>query len=742
MLRLFFLGLLISLSSITFSQIETLTSEERAYLYHIVKKSPILEHNIGRFLEYTGPEVRLTNQHLNYDSIENYIINNPSSLLIHTSEIRKSSVGILSEVANKIALWELNKTLLNQRSKNKNETNIYKTRYELFEHLLIHHLPPKAIKKEDNETSIHPKVLQLLNPSLHLNDKIKMVGTFRFLNENERFVTLTAINKAVNQYVQERSLEIFTHLGGVTTSYNNVLVAAGDGSITSGLLDEREKDEKGRWNRGLPKAIGLFPYQLKKVTTNTKDIAPIQPTMFTSNDFLTAENNKATTIHFDIWGYNSSKQTTIVIERKGKTYHLFGSGETRFLSPDSSFAGGETFQNVLNKLHEKLKIIDRKIYGKKGYDYWISFHEKRHDEIKTQVLKLEMEITGMGSYTIHTKPNGVKQKDQEVNKTKSDKKNRRTKQHQYIQKNNQLSDTKKKIVELKKEKEEALERRSELENTINFHTDVFGRNWVPFTVKDGVYTFEDSCTFDILTQDFIIPPTAKPEHFEVRLIAIPYTSSMKNSDEVMMHINVTHIEPNYNARVQLSFNDVFESNSWDLKQTLLKDKDSLSIQVFLEELLNNKKPFIIQARGNGIGRWNGLKTVYNPDQEELSSYPTSKNDTTFKRLRTSEVNIYINREILFEVNSFTDPVRTTFPIQNSKVAELKTKYNLTYNQILSAYRTAAILFKLQDELNEKCGDYFEREKTKIIIDRLNNALKKAKILVGKVSVKAELFKDI
>ncbi|MBI3240276.1 MAG: hypothetical protein HYZ43_15760, partial [Flavobacteriia bacterium] len=35
-----------------------LSAEERAYLYHIVKKSPILDQNIGRYFEYKGPMVR------------------------------------------------------------------------------------------------------------------------------------------------------------------------------------------------------------------------------------------------------------------------------------------------------------------------------------------------------------------------------------------------------------------------------------------------------------------------------------------------------------------------------------------------------------------------------------------------------------------------------------------------------------------------------------------------------------
>lgn len=733
--------LMVFITTSVYTQTDALNAEERAYLFHIVRKSPILENNIGRYLEYNGPEVRFHNQQLNYDSIENYIINNPSSLIIHSSEIQKSSVGIIAEASNKIAIWELNKMMLTKRMKNSDEFKIYKARYERFEDILQTHIPLAALKNDNNSKIIHPKVEQLLNPSLHLNDKIKMVESFHFLNTNDQLATLNAINKSINEYVSQRTFEIFKHLGGNTTAFENVLVAAGDGSLTSGMLEEREKDENGRWNKGLPKAIGLFPYQLKIIPQKSKDISPIQPNRVTVNNFYTSPvTSKSINVHFDIWGYNSDKQTTVVIERNGKTYHLFGSGENRFLSPDSTFAKGETYQRIIDGLKKKIASIDEKIYGKKGYDYWIAYHEKRRDEQKAQVIALEHEIANISSYVVHTKQNGVKSKSGEVNKTYSDKKKRKEKQHQYILKNEQLSATIKKIKDLQKEKEEIIEIRNGLDQKMNYCIEVFGRNWVPFTVSEGLYTFEDSTTFDMLTQDLKFPPSTDSNYFEVRLIAIPYTISSDQADEVMLHINVSEVDPDYNARIQLRFNDVFSSNSWQLNKPLLTEEDSLSVRVFFEQLLDKKKEFNIIARGNGLGKWNGAKTVYHSNQTEIDSYPINSEDITFKRLRTSEVNVFVDRVISLEVNSFTDPVRTSFEIQNAKIKEVQLKYNLTYNQILSAYRSAAILFKLQDEFNVKCGEYLDRESARIIIDRLNAVFNKAKITIGRASIKASLFK--
>src|SRR3990167_1322506 len=125
-----------------------LNPEERAYLYHIVKKSPILDQNIGRYFEYKGPMVRFMNKEINFDSIETIIINNPEQLFIRTSEIGKSPKGIIAEAANKMALWELNKVLLASRQSDK-ELERFANEYARFEAILTPKLPPAAFKGSD-----------------------------------------------------------------------------------------------------------------------------------------------------------------------------------------------------------------------------------------------------------------------------------------------------------------------------------------------------------------------------------------------------------------------------------------------------------------------------------------------------------------------------------------------------------------------------------------------------------------
>jgi hypothetical protein len=165
-------------------------------------------------------------------------------------------------------------------------------------------------------------------------------------------------------------------------------------------------------------------------------------------------------------------------------------------------------------------------------------------------------------------------------------------------------------------------------------------------------------------------------------------------------------------------------------------------------LTDKKTPFSIIARGQGIGKWNGIKTIRDKQAVEIENYPgetkeeqiASRMDTTFQRLRKSEVIINLNRKTLLEINSFTDPVASNLTISNEDILSSMKKYNLSKNQILSALRTVEILMQLKDELNVLAGTYLDRQTAKIVIDRLNNEIAKTKITVGKASFKINQLK--
>lgn len=742
---------------VSFSQVnDGLTPTERAYLFHIVKKSPILDHSIGRLIEYTGPLIKFKNNELNYDSLELLIINQPAYLIIRKDEIAKAPKGVLNEAANKMAIWELNKLLLSFTSTKLEAENLKDL--AKFEELLIAYFPPNALKEKNNETVIQPKLKQLLNPSLTLDEKVTLVQSMHFLDFEDGFMVLTAINKAINQFVENRSYEIYKAIGGQAEVYKNVLVAAGDGSSTSGILDEREKDEKGRWNKGLPKAVGLFPYQLVKNSDASKKQQKISSQLFATTDFTTVGENRSTNLHFDVWGYNSKKQTTVVIEKNGLNYHLFGSGETRFLSPDSTFSSGETFQKTIIDL-EKNKIgqLNEAIYGKKGFDYWIDYQTKKKNAVELKIKENEHKYSDLHSQPILTNEKRAKKSNPSNYKngkgstdyqpTTRSRKEKKKSQSEIVQLYNTYENYKRKIAQLEKDKQNAINLKEQYQNTLGVYKRNMGYKWAKFEEKDGLYLFEDSSTFDLYTQEFVFPPKKEKEGFEIRLISIPIHSLSKEADEVMLHVSLIDAKPHYSSKIQLQLNDVFESDKFNLNRSLLHSSDSLAMLQIFEGLKSKKIPFKILVNGQGEGTWNGIQTIKNKAPLKLTSYPgltteeknKAKMDTSFVRLRTTEMFINLDRELNIEINSFTDPVASNLNITNPVLIELMNENNWTKNDLLSAFRSLTILLKLKEEINNYAGLYLKREDAKLVIDRFNREFLKTKVWVGSIAIKQSDF---
>ena len=489
--------------------------------------------------------------------------------------------------------------------------------------------------------------------------------------------------------------------------------------------------------------------------------ASIEPLRYSKNKLRTVGNNKITNLHFDVWGYNSKKQTTVVIERKGLSYHLFGSGKTRFLSPDSTFSDGATFQSIINQLkNDKIKVLNDKITGKKGFDYWISNYEKKKTESAKKINKYERDYSEYG-YTSITTKNKMSRKDKKERermieenpnqplkknfqpKTDSNKDKRSQLQEAIVRENESYKSYKKYIADLKYEKENAQKILAEYQLKLNEYNQLMGEKWATYTYKDGIYTFEDSTQFDMLTQEFQFKEKNKEEDFEIRLLSIPFSCLSKDADEVMLHIHLADAEPSYDARLQIHLEDAFDSDKFTITKQLITKEDSVAVKQLFESIMNKKLPLIISNKGNGIGKWNGQKTIKDENPNELNSYPgateTEKQqqrmDSTFSRLRKTELIIKTKQTILFEINSYTDPVSSNLSITNPTIQSLMTKNNLSKNDVLSAYRTGFILKKLKQELNILAGEYLDPPNAKIVIDRLNTEIEKSKITIGKTSIK-------
>jgi hypothetical protein len=745
----FLLIFILSIGSIhSFAQQDdNLLSFERACLFHIVKKSPSLNANFGQFFEYTGPVVLLNNGMVNYDSIEQIITNRPDLLFIRKTEISKGPPGLLAELANKIAVLELNKVLLDRRTNYVQNISFTNAHYNDFEKILTKELPPIAVTEKDSTLKPIKELYLFTDPALTFKQKVEFLRKNKNFTDEDRRKTLKAFSFAVNTYIQNRCFEIYQALGGIASDFESHLVAAGEGGNTSGLLAEFEKNLSGKWNKGLPKAIGLFPYQLEKY--NLKEISPERVATISMN---TTGNNKVTNLHFDVWGYNSKKQTTIVIEKNNKNYILFGAGDTKFLSPDSTFSGGSTLISVVNDLEKNdVGKLKERISGKKGIEEKLKTKiEKRAEVYKSiQVEEGKYMRFSNGKITVKKKAprkirrarrKALESQSEQPNQSakpviKSNKKKKRKKQVDLIDLYHQYENLTKEIQYYQQLKTEEIEKLSLYTEKLDFYKSALGSNILGYTFQDSLYTFSDSSTFDMRTQEFQFYPSKKPEPFFVKLIAIPDNAIASTADEVMLHVSKIDQDPHLTATLNLNLSDQFDPDKFDLKQTLLSSKDSLALRTISEIIFKNETPIVIKANGFGVGEWNGNSVIKDSSPTEMNTYPTSRTDSTYARLRKTALYIQTNHKLVIEIESYTDPVRSGITITNKTLSDIASKNNLSKNDLLSGLRTKTVMIKFQDEYIKWIAQHYEANKARIIIDRFNNEFQKTRIRIGGINFK-------
>ena len=728
--------------------------ETRAYLFHIVKKSPILENNIGKAFEYAGPTIKLKDGKLNYDSIEVLIINEPSLLIVRNEIISTSPKGLIAEAANKTAIWELCKQIQKVLDgKDKGDSPLINSYLDYF----FDSIPKNIIRGKIYDELLKPTTSPIFQTNLSLIDRLTLLEFIGIKDKLEQKQLLDAQNYAINRTIKERALTIFNALGGKVTDFENILFACGDGSYTSGLLEERDKDEYGEYNKGLPKAIGLFPYDIDVKGTKKQEIVAKR---ICSRWLETVGKDKQTQLHFDVWGYNSSKQTTVVIERKNYQYHLFGSEKTRFLSPDSTFSKGITFQRIINDLDDfTYKALKNSIEGKGGYNLQIKNVQKDISETLRLIQEEESNYSDLHKtdYVTKKKPSRQMRKLKKKNKnggpldlkptTKSRRNAKSNKQTELIELYERYDELQGLEKELMEDRAPLLEEYVAKKKLLDHYKSKMGENWMSYTEKDGLYTYADGATFDLYTQEFTIPASKETEPFEIRLISIPEDFEGGSSDEVMLHISKTDALPYYDSDFQLKLEDRFEPDSYNFSQVIFTKVDSSLLKLLFEEFKKNNLPFVLQLQANGVGIWNGENVIRDEKQNELTSYPGATNEekllsrqsTTFKQLRYSNLSIKLSRSLNIRINSFTDPVASSLSLKDLKLEELAKEYKLTKNEVLSALRCISLLQKLKEELSYQATNYLTQSDSKKFIDKIEGAIQKSKIQIGNVYIR---IKDI
>ncbi|MBI1836642.1 MAG: hypothetical protein HYR91_05190 [Flavobacteriia bacterium] len=721
-----------------------LTSEERAYLYHTVKNSPILNKHIGQYFEYLGPEILFPNKEINYDSLGTYLSLYPDSLIIHNSELAKAPKGLVTEALNKISLWKLNRILMAKRG-TETELEPFKEAYEEFAAILVENLPPIATKEISGKLMPHPKLDNVLNPMLGFDDKIAMLASYQFITQNDQLVIINAITTAINEYISLKTSEYYLSLGGNYTYFKNIVIAAGDGTISSPTFEDRETHEKSKWLNGLPKTVGLIPFQSKFTQGSGAIASKIDPFVCSVNDFITPDNYKTCNIHLDVWGYNTEKQVTVIIEKNGLCYPLFNSGETRFLSPDSSFTKGGTFKQKMNDLEfKKIKDINQMIYGKKGYDYWIAYNNKMKDKTELIIIKLEKKYSDYGYSTVsvskkktkkstRNKKDPSKLNDYSISNHKEADARKKT-QDEIVRQHAIFDEYKRKIKELEIEKKQALELLALYNRRLDDYKLALGNHWAKYKEKKGIYTFEDSTTFNIYTQEFQFPAKSMSEQFEIRVLSIPEECLSNIYDEVMMHINVIDEIKYYDAAINNQFQNQFTENQYSLNSSALFAKDSFALKNLYNTLLFEKKKIKFEIAGGGIGIFNGSRII--KDQNTANK---NHKDSTENKLNFSELIIDSQKDFTIIVNTFTHNKECAFNTENPEIILIAKNNNLSKNDLLTLYRSAVLLEQFKSDFLKYASIHLQKEAYDKISKKINKSWNKIEIKCGKTKIKLSII---
>jgi len=733
-----------------------LTPELKAYLFHTVRKSPILERNIGKAFEYSGPVITLEGGQINYDSIDKILIIEPNYLVIRNEVLSRSSKGILTEACNKTALYEMCRqiSMFKQGSSLKSLPQL--SSYFTF---LFKELPEEFQRVKTYDFLLNNELSPLVQTNVSFNERLYLAQNVGSLKTADCKKLFDAQQKAINQSISDRTQQLFKLLGGRSNRFESFLMAAGDGSYTEGLLRERDRDENGEWNKGLPKAIGLFPYEIKLDGVKKNEVKTLR---FTEKSMYTLGKNQTAEVHFDVWGYNSNNQTTVIVAKGNKQYPLFGSESTRFLTPDSSFSKGNTFMKILNDLYQVTFLdLNKQLFSENGLDAQLKASEKLLGEIEAAINKKEGELGELYKEDYRTSNRMSREEKKRLKETRyvDEKKVKTTTKARKKAKNKKQWD----LVDLYGAYDETFNTTEALReeyNTVadvyNAHLDLYnkykiilGDHWLPFSVKDGLYTFSDGTTFDIYTQNLTFPPNDSSELVQVRLISIPEDFEGIKSDEIMMHISMVDAEPYYDADLEVRFQDVFEPDAYEYHGTIFSSKDSIFFKTMFSEYLKNKLAITFSLQGNGIGFWYDSTIIRDAAQIELDGYPgntaeeknIARQSYDFKSLRQSRLRIKINRSLQIQIMSTTDPVVSKVQSPYFSVDALMKNNQLNRNEVLSILRTRSLVNQLKKELVTQASIYLDPTEAKRFIDAMDSALNNTKYMVGDRFIKLPKIKD-
>lgn len=484
-----------------------LNPEQSAWLYRITQKTPVLQRNWNTFITFDKTPFTRSNINgtvIDYDAIEYYQSHNAEELNIDWSALATSSPGLIAEASTLLALYELNQLLLKVVQHGATEDSTY---LALSKKLKVY-LPAKTKKAiQITQTVVHP--------SLPLKIKTGQLDKFR-LNAEEQKKLLNGWRTILNNYLQQRSQHFFTQLSSNGAYYEMLLLAAGEGSGTAGLLYEQEKHPDGDNKRWYGKGIGLFTYEMR---VRNNEVLPRENTQSQVKNLKAKQNS----LHLSLWGLNSSFKPLVVVTVDNKSYHLFSDFKSKELSPDPRQSTGISFIDRIEQNRQKLIAEPlNEIQGEGSLSSILEKENASKAKIEAKLTQLEGEIDSL-QQLVPVSENAINYRRKSINSLLSS-----------------LSDKTERIARLEKKLSEVYRNIDRAETTIANMTKQLGPNPQTWTEVAGRYTFADGVIFDKNSQDLIFENgTSEKKSIKIHLLSASYNLKGAQRDEVQLLVNST-----------------------------------------------------------------------------------------------------------------------------------------------------------------------------------------------------------
>lgn len=581
---------------------DDLSGPQKAFFYNVSRRTEILKEGVFHLFEFTDSIPMINDTLPNYKYVEKQIANSPDKLHLYQSEMRHKPNGLIADLAVHFAVWELNQVLQYRKSTDDKDKWIHEE-FAKFQLHVLQDAPQAAIRTlKDGTYQLHKSLDQFYGASLTVFDKLAAMKNSSYA-QLDQLLCLNAISNAYEKYVQARSKEIFVLLGGEEEEFLNLLSAAGDGRDFSSLEDTYKGNPM---TRALPNERGVFDFEVyektpaAKMGEEQKDIKKVLAIRDVRTHQFTMDPAQETVVHFNVYAFHPKRQTTISIQKGGAAYVLYGKNEHRLLSPDSTYGEGTTYHRLMHKLeHFYIADLEEKLYGKRGYKYWIEEYEQKIQRTLLSIQKTEYRIDKL-RHTPQGPPKIKKKKRKKKNSGLSDQagqghptdkltktqKKQNIEQNRLVQLTSQLEGEKAMLEKLKKEYEEAFFILKSYRTKLDKMQKTLGLLMMEYTVEGDVYTFSDGASFNYRTQDFSFPSDGHPTPFTVNHICFGKEVFTEAIDENFIHINRTVNESDekyiyhrlIRDRDQVDPNNIADSiQSMEILKALLKEDVGLTM---------------------------------------------------------------------------------------------------------------------------------------------------------------------